>query len=207
MAAGATSLDTTEKARSRGPPKTSQMLLDGSWASPGALLGLFGGQSGFRTILGGFWDPRTMKKHEKVLNCLQKNKVFTIFAWSLQKERKKLTKPSPERPQGPQKRPRRRQERSRRAPRAPRERPRSRQEAPENRSKRTFAAGEPQERPGEAQEPPQRGPGSDFGASRASFGSFLGAPGTSFLSFFGAVQGRCACSHYVPQMLGRRVPR
>ena len=43
--------------------------------------------------------------------------------------------------------------------------------------------------------------------SWASFGSFWGAPGTSFLSFFGAVQGRCACSHYVPQMLGRRVPR
>ena len=127
------------------------------------------------------------QNHEKTLKSVElsaKNKVFTIFAWSLQKERQKLTKPSPERPQGPQKRPRRRQERSRRAPRAPRERPRSRQEAPENRSKRTFAAGEPQERPGEAQEPPQRGPGSDFGASRASFGSFLGAPGTSFLSFF-----------------------
>ena len=98
-------------------------------------------------------------------------------------------------------------ERSWRGPRAPRERPRSRQEAPQNRSKRAFAAGEPQERPGETQEPPQRAPGSDFGASRASFGSFLGAPGTSFLSSSGAVQGRCACSHYVPQMLGRRVPR
>ena len=36
--------------------------------------------------------------------------------------------------------------------------------------------------------------------------SFLGAPGTSFSSFFGAVQGRCACCHCVPQMLGRRVP-
>ena len=65
---------------------------------------------------------------------------------------------------------------------------------------------EPQERPGEAQEPPQRGSGSDFGASRASFGSFWGAPGTSFSSFFGAVQGRCACCHCVPQILGRRVP-
>jgi len=161
----------------------------------------------FWTIRGGLWGPGTMKKTLKSDRLSTKNKVFTIFAWSLQKERQKLTKPSPERPQGPQKRPRRRQERSRRAPRAPRERPRSRQEAPENRSKRTFAAGEPQERPGEAQEPPQRGPGSDFGASRASFGSLLGAPGTSFLSFFRAVQGRCACSHCVPQMLGRRVPR
>ena len=114
------------------------------------------------------------QNHEKTLKSVElsaKNKVFTIFAWSLQKERQKLTKPSPERPQGPQKRPRRRQERSRRAPRAPRERPRSRQEAPQNRSKRAFAAGEPQERPGETQEPPQRAPGSDFGASRASFGS------------------------------------
>ena len=37
------------------------------------------------------------------------------------------------------------------------------------------------------------------------FGSFLGAPGTSFSSFFGAVQGRCACCHCVPQMLGRRI--
>ena len=109
-------------------------------------------------ILGGFWDPRTMKKTLKSVELSAKIKVFTIFAWSLQKERKKLTKPSPERPQGPQKRPRRRQERSRTAPRAPRERPRSRQEAPENLSKRTFAAGEPQERPGEAQEPPQRAP-------------------------------------------------
>ena len=150
------------------------------------------------------------QNHEKTLKSVElsaKNKVFTIFAWSLQKERQKLTKPSPERPQGPQKRPRRRQERSRRAPRAPRERPRSRQEAPQNRSKRAFAAGEPQERPGETQEPPQRAPGSDFGASRASFGSFWGAPGTSFLRFSGTVQGRCACSHYVPQILGRRVPR
>ena len=34
----------------------------------------------------------------------------------------------------------------------------------------------------------------------------MGAPGTSFSSFFGAVQGRCACCHCVPQMLGRRVP-
>ena len=68
------------------------------------------------------------QNHEKTLKSVElsaKNKVFTIFAWSLQKERQKLTKPSPERPQGPQKRPRRRQERSRRAPRAPRERPRS----------------------------------------------------------------------------------
>ena len=58
-----------------------------------------------------------------------------------------------------QQRPRRRQERSRRhlkislspllppeSPRSARERPRRRQEAPENQSKRTFAAGEPQER-------------------------------------------------------------
>ena len=154
-------------------------------------------------ILGGFWVPKTMTKTLKSVEPSAKNKVFTIFAWSLQKERQKLTKPSPERPQGPQKRPRRRQERSRRAPRAPRERPRSRQEAPENRSKRTFAPKSARE----AQESPQRGPGSDFGASRASFGSFLGAPGTSFLRFSGTVQGRCACSHYVPQMLGRRVPR
>ena len=34
----------------------------------------------------------------------------------------------------------------------------------------------------------------------------MGVPGTSFSSFFGAVQGRCACCHCVPQMLGRRVP-
>ena len=101
----------------------------------------------FWTILGGFWDPRTMKKTLKSVELSAKNKVFTIFAWSLQKERQKLTKPSPERPQGPQKRPRRRQERSRRAPRAPRERPRSRQEAPENRSKRTFAPKSARERP------------------------------------------------------------
>ena len=72
----------------------------------------------FWTILGGLWDPRTMKNIKSV-ELSAKNKVFTIFAWSLQKERQKLTKPSPERPQGPQKRPRRRQERSRRAPRAP----------------------------------------------------------------------------------------
>ena len=38
------------------------------------------------------------------------------------------------------------------------------------------------------------------------FESFLGAAGTSCSSFFGAVQGRCACCHCVPQILGRRVP-
>ena len=86
--------------------------------------------------------------------------------------------------------------------------------------------------PGEPQERPGRGPGAArfqtrFGrrmgrqrSPRASwkrfwslrgliwevFDRFLGAPGTSFSSFFGAVQGRCACCHCVPQMLGRRVP-
>ena len=85
----------------------------------------------FGTILDDFGRILGPQNHEKTLKSVElsaKNKVFKIFAWSLQKERQKLTKPSPERPQGPQKRPRRRQERSRRAPRAPREKPRSRQE-------------------------------------------------------------------------------
>ena len=32
----------------------------------------------FWTILGRFWDPRTMKKHQKALNCLQKTR-FSRF--------------------------------------------------------------------------------------------------------------------------------
>ena len=110
------------------------------------------------------------QNHEKTLKSVElsaKNKVFTIFAWSLQKERQKLTKPSPERPQGPQKRPRRRQEWSRRAPRAPRERPRSRQEAPQNRSIRAFARRRAPRAPG-------RGPGA---TSERSWKRFWSLPG------------------------------
>ena len=70
-----------------------------------------------------------------------------------------------------------RHERLRRAPRASRERPRSRRMGRQRSPRAIFLSW-----------------------------SFLGAPGSSFSSFFGAVQGRCACCHCVPQMLGRRVP-
>ena len=161
----------------------------------------------FWMILGGFWDPRTMKKHKKVLNCLQKTRLSRFLlgacrrsATSSQNHPRSIPRDPKSDPGGVKSGPGEPQERPGRGSGAARRHPKIGLYA-------LLPAGEPQERPGEAQEPPQRGPGSDFGASRASFGSFLGAPGTSFLSFFGAVQGRCACSHYVPQMLGRRVPR
>ena len=48
----------------------------------------------FGRILG----PQSHEKPLKSIELSTKNMLFTIFAWSLQKERKKLTKPSPERP-------------------------------------------------------------------------------------------------------------
>ena len=159
------------------------------------------------SILERFLDPRTMKNHEKVLYCLQKTsfsrfplRAFRRSATSSQNHPRSIPRDAKSDPGGVKSGPGEPQERPGRGSGAARRHPKIGLYA-------LLPAGEPQERPGEAQEPPQRGPASDFGASRASFGSFLGAPGTSFLSFFGAVQGRCACSHYVPQMLGRRVPR
>ena len=145
------------------------------------------------------WGPQNPEKNLISAIPLSKIKVFTNFVQSLQKKRKKLPKRPAERPQGPQKLPRRRQERPQRAPRAPRERPRSRQEPPQNRTEPALAAGW-------APKGPPEPLGSDIGASGASFGSFVGYPGTSFPSFFGAFQGRCACCHCVPEILGRRVP-
>ena len=102
-------------------------------------------------------------------------------------------------------------EASRAAPESPKSAPGEAQEPPGGTPKSVYTRFCPPESPKSARERPRSHLRELLEAilepPRPHLGAFLGAPGTSFLSCFGAVQGRCACSHYVPQMLGRRVPR
>ena len=125
----------------------------------------------FWMILGGFWDPRTMKKHQKALNCLQKTRFSRFLLGACRRSAKSSQNHPRSAPRDPKSDP----GGVKRGPGQPQERPgrdpgaaRSRQEAPENRSKRTFAPKSARERPRshprEVLEAILEPPGPDLGA-------------------------------------------